>query len=106
MQNFFVSRNFVSALCDPISLTHIVVRCNTTVFIWTSDNGAAIELDTGAKNAYPLKGGYTTDWEGGVRAPALVNGGYLPNQQRGKMLDGLVHISDWCACHLNLSLST
>ena len=22
-----------------------------TVFIWTSDNGAAIELDTGAKNA-------------------------------------------------------
>ena len=63
---------------------------DNTLFIWTSDNGAAIELDTGAKNAYPLKGGYTTDWEGGVRAPALVNGGFLPSRQRGKQLDGLM----------------
>lgn len=66
-----------------------------TVFVWSSDNGAAIELDTGAKNAYPLKGGYCTDWEGGVRAPALVNGGFLQPQQRGTVHDGLVHISDW-----------
>jgi hypothetical protein len=68
---------------------------DNTVFIWSSDNGAAIELDNGAKNAYPLKGGYYTDWEGGVRAPALVNGGVLPQKMRGQHLDGLIHISDW-----------
>ena len=66
-----------------------------TLLIWSSDNGAAIELDNGAKNAYPLKGGYYTDWEGGVRAPAVVNGGILPQKMRGRHLDGLVHISDW-----------
>eukprot|EP01050_Picozoa_sp_SAG11_P027139 SAG11_NODE_6755_length_1253_cov_2.154246_1_plen_124_part_00 len=32
-----------------------------TFFVWSSDNGAAIELDTGAKNSYPLKGGYYTN---------------------------------------------
>lgn len=68
---------------------------DNTVFVWTSDNGAAIELDTGAKNAWPLKGGYYTDWEGGVRAPALVSGGFLPATQRGRRLGGLIHISDW-----------
>lgn len=68
---------------------------DNTVLVWTSDNGAAIELDTGAKSAWPLKGGYYTDWEGGVRAPALVSGGYLPASQRGRRLDGLIHISDW-----------
>eukprot|EP00041_Stephanoeca_diplocostata_P023001 m.557996 g.557996 ORF g.557996 m.557996 type:complete len:626 (+) comp22195_c0_seq1:114-1991(+) len=66
-----------------------------TLFIWTSDNGAAIELDTGAKSAYPLRGGYYTNQDGGVRAPALVNGGILPATMRGKTLSGLMHLCDW-----------
>jgi hypothetical protein len=28
----------------------------------SSDNGAAVELTTGMKNSYPLRGGYTTNW--------------------------------------------
>lgn len=33
-----------------------------TLFVWSSDNGAAVELTTGMKNSYPLRGGYTTNW--------------------------------------------
>lgn len=34
-----------------------------TLFVWSSDNGAAVELTTGMKNSYPLRGGYTTNWQ-------------------------------------------
>jgi arylsulfatase A-like enzyme len=49
-----------------------------TLMVWSSDNGAAVELTTGMKNSYPLRGGYYTNWDGGVRANALINGGFLP----------------------------
>jgi arylsulfatase I/J len=68
-----------------------------TLFIWSSDNGAAIEMVTGAKSAYPLRGGYYTNWEGGIRAPALVNGGFLPTTAQGRKVEGYVHIADWYA---------
>ena len=35
---------------------------NNTLFVWSSDNGAAVELNTGMKNSYPLRGGYYTNW--------------------------------------------
>eukprot|EP01046_Picozoa_sp_COSAG06_P008911 COSAG06_NODE_456_length_15511_cov_7.299312_11_plen_62_part_00 len=31
------------------------------------------------KNSYPLRGGYYTNWDGGVRANAFVNGGAQQN---------------------------
>ena len=119
-----------------------------TVLIWQSDNGAAIEENTGYKSGYPLRGGYYTNWDGrsiaefvytsfgavslcranallfhrfqsfdhfsmfangyfattgGVRAPGLVNGGFLRNAiernnvPSGQALTGLVHIADWYA---------
>ena len=37
---------------------------DNTVFVWQSDNGAAIEMVTGMKSGYPLRGGYYTNWEG------------------------------------------
>ena len=37
---------------------------DTTLLCWSSDNGAAIEASTGAKSAYPLKGGYYTNVSG------------------------------------------
>jgi hypothetical protein len=83
------------AVGDVVTALKLNGLWGNTLLVWSSDNGAAIELDTGAKSAYPLRGGYCTDWEGGVRAPALLNGGVLPEQQRGQTLDGLVHISDW-----------
>ncbi len=30
---------------------------NNTLMVWSSDNGAAVELCTGMKNSYPLRGG-------------------------------------------------
>jgi len=65
--------------------------------VWTSDNGAAIEQVTGSKSAYPLRGGYYTNWEGGVRAPGVVNGGLLPASSRGRDATGLMHLCDWLA---------
>ena len=28
-----------------------------TIMVWSSDNGAAVELTTGMKNSFPLRGG-------------------------------------------------
>ena len=76
---------------------------NDTVFIWSSDNGAAIEQVTGAKSAWPLRGGYYTNWEGGVRAPGLVNGGFLPASAAGSSASGLMHLADWMATFCRLA---
>lgn len=85
---------------------------DTTLFIWASDNGTPV--DVGGSN-WPLKGGKGSNWEGGVRTPAFVNGGLLDDSlvgqsstahdatlcegpffilQRGRNLSGLVHICD------------
>ena len=44
---------------------------------------------------HPLRGGKGSNWEGGVRVPTFVTGGYLPAVQRGKTHDGIIHIADW-----------
>ena len=41
---------------------------------------------------------YYTNWEGGIRAPAFVNGGFLPDSQRGTIRAGAssyIHLCDW-----------
>ena len=48
-----------------------------------------------AGSNHPLRGGKSTNWEGGVRVPTFVSGGALPVAMRGASLDGLVHVSDW-----------
>lgn len=50
----------VGDVVDALKASHMWER---TLFIWTSDNGAAIEQVTGGKSAYPLRGGYYTNWE-------------------------------------------
>lgn len=62
-----------------------------TLFVWASDNGAPVEA--GGSN-WPLRGGKGTNFEGGVRLPALVNGGRLAAALRGKNETGLVHMCD------------
>lgn len=38
-----------------------------------------------------------TNWEGGIRTPTFVCGGFLGPANRGKELFGLVHVADWFA---------
>ena len=66
------------------------------LFVVSSDNGGPVHTGAGANN-YPLKGGKLTDWQGGVRVNAFVSGGYLPEDRRGKMSEGYIHIADWYA---------
>ena len=56
---------------------------NTLVFFF-SDNGGVI---THASN-YPLRGAKATNFEGGIRSPALITGGLLPSEMKGtSMMD-------------------
>ena len=65
-----------------------------TIFVWTTDNGSPVQV--GGSN-HPLKGGKGKNWEGGIRTPAFVCGGFLGPKNRGKLLYGLVAVADWYA---------
>ena len=39
---------------DVVAALHTAGLWENTLFVWSSDNGGAIELDTGMKNNYPL----------------------------------------------------
>jgi arylsulfatase I/J len=66
---------------------------NDTLFIWTTDNGAPVTV--GGSNA-PLRGSKGTNWEGGVKVPAFINGGVLPTGRRGKDTGtGVMSLVDW-----------
>jgi arylsulfatase I/J len=67
---------------------------NNTLLVWSADNGGAVHLKGGA-NAFPLRGGYENNWEGGVRVAALVNGGFLPDHMRGRKITEPMHECDW-----------
>jgi hypothetical protein len=65
-----------------------------TLLIFASDNGGAINQQGSNK---PLRGGKKGPFEGGVRVPAAVAGGWLPAQLRGTSSSTLTHLADWCA---------
>ena len=76
---------------------------NTTLLAFSSDNGGPVYWSVepilyphgaGANN-WPLLGGKTSAWEGGVRVAAFVAGGWLPQAVRGTKLGGYAHIADW-----------
>lgn len=67
-----------------------------TLFILTSDNGGPLfgSGDAGGNN-FPLTGGKGSQWDGGIRVPAFVSGGFLPVAVRGTKYTGLVAAWDW-----------
>eukprot|EP01063_Lacrimia_lanifica_P015903 TRINITY_DN22557_c0_g1_i1.p1 TRINITY_DN22557_c0_g1~~TRINITY_DN22557_c0_g1_i1.p1 ORF type:complete len:579 (+),score=146.98 TRINITY_DN22557_c0_g1_i1:55-1791(+) len=71
-----------------------------TLLIWTTDNGSPVS--TGGSN-YPFKGGKGSIFEGGVRVPMFINGGFLPDAMRGKILDGKAAVWDYYATFLTLA---
>jgi len=70
---------------------------NSTLIILTSDNGGpAGQASAGhSGNNFPLRGGKTNLFEGGVRVAAALGGGFLPESARGKTFDGYMHAADW-----------
>lgn len=70
---------------------------DNTLVLFSSDNGGHIQLESGAGNNWPFRGGKETDLQGGIRAMALLNGGYLPDDRRGVVLEGYMHTADWYA---------
>ena len=65
---------------------------DNTLIIFSSDNGGAMFSGDNA----PLRGGKGTPFQGGVRVPAFISGGYLAENRRGKVLDEIsVHVTDW-----------
>eukprot|EP01084_Bolivina_argentea_P020976 38962_1 len=68
---------------------------NNTLLIITSDNGGPSGTDGNAANNSPLRGGKYSDFQGGIRVVAMVSGGYLPQNRRGKTINGTFHIADW-----------
>ena len=67
------------------------------LFITSSDNGGPVQSGGFGANNFPLKGGKTTDWQGGIRENAFVSGGYLPESLRGQKTEGYIHVADWYA---------
>ena len=69
---------------------------NDTLVVFSSDNGGPVYAAGAAgANNFPLKGGKTSNWEGGIRVNAFVSGGLLPESRRGVKVDGLSTIWDW-----------
>ena len=61
------------------------------LLVFSSDNGGVLHFGDNA----PLRGYKDTVWEGGLRVPGFVSGGYLNSERRGKDLDIINHITDW-----------
>eukprot|EP01083_Nonionella_stella_P001832 5260_1 len=65
---------------------------DNTLLVFSSDNGG----DYLRGDNYPLRGFKNSSWEGGIRVPAFVSGGYLHEDRRGETLeDVLIHVTDW-----------
>eukprot|EP01084_Bolivina_argentea_P151768 264872_1 len=74
-----------------------------TLIIFASDNGGSLSSESAANN-FPLRGGKDTVWEGGIRTTAFVSGGWngLPNERRGQIEYGMIHITDWYSTFIEM----
>ena len=70
---------------------------DNTLILVLADNGGAIIGQTGSAggNNWPLRGGKSGVFEGGVRAAALVSGGALPPARRGAVERAWISVEDW-----------
>ncbi|XP_070570424.1 arylsulfatase B-like [Ptychodera flava] len=65
---------------------------NNTIFIFSTDNGAATAF---GGSSWPLKGGKTSLFEGGIRAVGFINSPLFPSRLWGTVNRQLIHVSDW-----------
>ena len=74
-----------------------------TLLIFQADNGGWVTDPSLGGNNYPLRGGKVSDYEGGVRNFAFINGGYMPDNLKSTTFSGLMHICDWYETFQNLA---
>jgi arylsulfatase I/J len=95
-------RQFYSAMVNVLDdMVGEVVAALKAKGIWdnlilvaASDNGGPVGSGYGANN-WPLRGGKSSNWQGGVRVNAFVTGGFVPPARRGTTEAGLIELSDW-----------
>lgn len=77
---------------------------NDTLVVFHSDNGGEI-MAAGicGGNNWPLRGGKFSNFEGGIRVNAFVNGGVVPAARRGAKLEGYITGWDWYATYAALA---
>ena len=93
----------IGEIVDSLKNTN---QYENTVIIFLSDNGpnpnwkSDIKLPGGYGQTLPLRGAKGSTFEGGIRTPAFMYGGYLENKNCkniGGEYNNMVHISDWFA---------
>jgi len=74
---------------------------NNTLVVVSSDNGGPQYLSPvgyqlwGGGNNLPLRGGKTSELEGGIRVNSFVTGGLVPTKMRGTESQHLMAFADW-----------
>mmetsp|Transcript_122681 Transcript_122681/g.273894 ORF Transcript_122681/g.273894 Transcript_122681/m.273894 type:complete len:667 (+) Transcript_122681:80-2080(+) len=74
---------------------------DNTIVVVSADNGGAQYMSPigyqlwGSGNNEPLRGGKTSEFEGGIRVNSFVTGGIIPEKMRGTESHDLMHFADW-----------
>ena len=88
------------AVANLTAALHSTGMWNNSLVVVMTDNGSPVTV--GGSNA-PLRGNKGSNWEGGVRVPAFVTGGALPQSRRGVTSPGLIHVVDFYSTFLSLA---
>lgn len=70
---------------------------DNALIIFYADNGGPLVTTGMSGNNWPLRGGKTDDFEGGVRSISFLGGGWLPAELRGSTNHAYIHACDWYA---------
>eukprot|EP00484_Ammonia_sp_Unknown_P029300 CAMPEP_0197029842 /NCGR_PEP_ID=MMETSP1384-20130603/9204_1 /TAXON_ID=29189 /ORGANISM="Ammonia sp." /LENGTH=684 /DNA_ID=CAMNT_0042459081 /DNA_START=27 /DNA_END=2081 /DNA_ORIENTATION=- len=96
---------------EIVETLHATQQYEDTLIIFLSDNGpnpnwkSDIDLPAGYGQTLPLRGAKGSTFEGGIRTPAFVYGGYVDAhcENAGGEYNRMVHISDWFAVIRNVA---